>query len=71
MVKRMKFSSIAILHSVVNKDNKYYLGAFMEEYKYERIQEVPLILIMTLILILILIVILIPILRNNLFITYK
>ena len=37
----MKFSSIAILHSVVNKDNKYYLGAFMEEYKYERIQEVP------------------------------
>ena len=41
MVKRMKFSSIAILHSVVNKDNKYYLGAFMEEYKYDRIQEVP------------------------------
>ena len=36
-----KFSSISILHSVVNKDNKYYPGAFMEEYKYERMQEVP------------------------------
>ena len=35
-----KFSSIAILHSVNTKDNKYYPQAYMEEYIYERIEEV-------------------------------
>ena len=35
-----KFSSIAILHSVNTKDDKYYPQAYMEEYKYERIEEV-------------------------------
>ena len=35
-----KFSSIAILHSVNTKDNKYYPQAYMGEYKYERIEEV-------------------------------
>ena len=34
-----RFSSIAILHSVDTK-NKYYPQAYMEEYKYERIEEV-------------------------------
>ena len=33
-------SSIAILHSVGTKDNKYYPQAYMEEYKYDRIKEV-------------------------------
>ena len=33
-----KFSSIAILHSVDEKDNKYYPRAYMEEYKYETAQ---------------------------------
>ena len=31
-----KFSSIAILHSVRVKDDKYYPQAYIEEYKYER-----------------------------------
>ena len=35
-----KFSSVAILHSVDTKDDKYYPRAHMEEYKYERIEEV-------------------------------
>ena len=35
-----KFSSIAILHSVNTKDANYYPQAYMEECKYERIQEV-------------------------------
>ena len=35
-----KFSSIAILHSVNTKDDKYYPQAYMGEYKYERIEEV-------------------------------
>ena len=35
-----KFSSIAILHSVNTKNNKHYPQAYMEEYKYERIEEV-------------------------------
>ena len=35
-----KFSSISILHSVNAKDDKYYPQAYMEEYKYERIEEV-------------------------------
>ena len=61
-----KFSSIAILHSVNTKDDKYYPQAYIEEYKYVRIQEV-----FILIMILVLIVIVIVILRNNLFITYK
>ena len=30
-----KFSSIAILQSVGEKDDKYYPRAYMEEYKYE------------------------------------
>ena len=34
-----KFSSIAILHSVITKDDKYYPQAYMEEYKYERVEE--------------------------------
>ena len=34
-----KFSSIAILHSVITKDYKYYPQAYMEEYKYERVEE--------------------------------
>ena len=34
-----KFSSIAILHSADTKD-KYFPRAYMEEYKYERIEEV-------------------------------
>ena len=38
--KNSKFSSIAILHSVGTKDNKYYPQAYMEEHKYERIEEV-------------------------------
>ena len=33
-----KFSSIAILHSVDEKDNKYYPRVYMEEYKYETAQ---------------------------------
>ena len=28
--------SIAILHSVDEKDNKYYPRAYMEEYRYKR-----------------------------------
>ena len=36
-----KFSSIAILHSIINRDNKYYPKAYMEKYKYERTEEVP------------------------------
>ena len=36
-----KFSSIAILHSVNTKDDKHYPQTHMEEYKYERIEEVP------------------------------
>ena len=36
-----KFSSIAILHSVNTKDDEYYSQAYVEEYKYERIKEVP------------------------------
>ena len=35
-----KFSSITILHSVNTKVDKYYPQAYMEEYKYERIEEV-------------------------------
>ena len=35
-----KFSSIAILHSVNTKDNKYYPQVHMEEYNYERTEEV-------------------------------
>ena len=35
-----KFSSIAILHSVNTKDNKYYRQAYMHECKYERIEQV-------------------------------
>ena len=35
-----KLSSIAILHFVNTKDDKYYPEAYMEEYKYERIEEV-------------------------------
>ena len=35
-----KFSSIAILNSVNTKDDKYYPQAYMEEYKYDRIEEV-------------------------------
>ena len=35
-----KFSSIAILHSADTKDDKYFPRAYMEEYKYERIEEV-------------------------------
>ena len=35
-----KFSSIAILHSVNTKVDKYYPQANMEEYKYERMEEV-------------------------------
>ena len=35
-----KFSSIAILHSVNTKDSKYYPQAYMEEYEYERVEEV-------------------------------
>ena len=35
-----KFSSIAILLSVNTKDDKYYPQAYMEEYKYDRIEEV-------------------------------
>ena len=35
-----KFLSIAALHSVNTKDDKYYPEAYMEEYKYERIEEV-------------------------------
>ena len=35
-----KFSSIAILHSANTKDNKYYPRIYIEEYKYERIEEV-------------------------------
>ena len=35
-----KFSSITILHSVNTKDDKYYPQVYMEEYKYERIEEV-------------------------------
>ena len=34
-----KFSSNAILHSVITKDYKYYPQAYMEEYKYERVEE--------------------------------
>ena len=35
-----KFSSIAILHSVDEKDDKYYPRACMEEYEYERAEEI-------------------------------
>ena len=36
-----KFSSIAILHSVGEKDGKYYpWWVYMEEYKYERAEEI-------------------------------
>ena len=35
-----KFSFIAILHSVNTKDSKYYPQAYMEEYKYERIEDI-------------------------------
>ena len=34
-----KFSSIDILHSVGEKDDKYYPQAYIKEYKYERAQE--------------------------------
>ena len=34
------FSSIAILHSVGTIDAEYYPQAYMEEYKYKRIEEV-------------------------------
>ena len=37
-----KFSSITILHSVNTKVDKYYPQAYMEKYKYERIEEVSL-----------------------------
>ena len=35
-----KFSSIAVLHSVGTIDDEYYPQAYMEEYKYERKEEV-------------------------------
>ena len=35
-----KFSSIAILHSVNTIDDEYYPRVYMEECKYERIEEV-------------------------------
>ena len=35
-----KFSSIAILHSVGEKDDKYYPQAYMEEHKYQRAEEI-------------------------------
>ena len=35
-----KLSSIAILHSVSAKDNKYYPRAYVEEYKYERVEHI-------------------------------
>ena len=35
-----KFSSIAILHSVGEKDDKYHPRPYMEEYKYERAKEI-------------------------------
>ena len=34
-----KFSSIAILHSVSTIDDEYYPRVYMEECKYERIEE--------------------------------
>ena len=38
--KIYKFWTIGILNSVNTKDDKYYPQAYMEEYKYERIEEV-------------------------------
>ena len=35
-----KLLSIDILHSVINKDNEHCPRAYMEEYKYERIEKV-------------------------------
>ena len=35
-----KFSSIAILHSLNTKDDEYQPQVYMEECKYERIEEV-------------------------------
>ena len=35
-----KFSSVVTLHSVGEKDDKYYPQAYMEEYKYERGEEI-------------------------------
>ena len=35
-----KFLSVAILHSVSTKDNKYYPRAYMEECKYEIIEHI-------------------------------
>ena len=35
-----KFSSVDILNFVNTKDDKHYPQAYMEEYKYERIEEV-------------------------------
>ena len=35
-----KLSSIAILHSVSAKDNKFYPLAYVEEYKYERVEHI-------------------------------
>ena len=35
-----KFSSIATLHSVNTTDDEYYPQAYMEEYKYERREEI-------------------------------
>ena len=55
-----KFSSIDILHSVDEKDGKYYPQAYIEEYKYGRAEEMSYFDL-----------ILIVILRNNLFIAYK
>ena len=61
--KIYKFSSSAILHSVIIKDDKYYPQAYMEEYNMRELKKL---LIFIIILILIAIVIL-----RNLFITYK
>ena len=35
-----KFSSIVILYSAGEKDDKYYPRTYMEEYKYERAEEI-------------------------------
>ena len=55
-----KFSSIDILNSVGEKDDKYYPQAYIEGYKYETAEEMSYFDL-----------ILIVILRNNLFIAYK
>ena len=55
-----EFLSVAILRSVYTEDNMYYQRAYMEECKYEKIEEVSYFdVILTLIL------------RKNLFITCK